>query len=136
MWDPRNLLPSMEDVKTTLSRPAKPKQWKPDALETVMYAAVQAGTHPNLVMAALKAIALAAGYGMPRPEIAFRDDVVEFVWKARNKHGLYLWLRNDGKLDFATTNKDAIVNHGDESGITRDVAMEMITHFFVAWGAR
>lgn len=136
MWDPRKLLPSMEDVKSTLSRRAKPKQWKPEALETVMYAAVQTDTHPNLVMAALKAIALAAGYGMPRPEIAFRDDVVEFVWKARNKHALYLWLRSDGKLDFATTGKEEAMKHDGEIGITRDVAMEMITHFFVAWGAR
>lgn len=115
-------------------KPNKPKQWKPDALETVMYAAAQGGTHPVLVVSALKTIAIAAGYFMPKPNITFQDEAVEFVWKSKNKHVLCIWLKADGKLDFITTDTGESAKQDDES--VRSIPMEMMSHFFVAWGAK
>lgn len=141
-WRHTSSEPFMEGAKRLLGRmwrscwkkPNKPKQWKPDALETVMYAAAQGSTHPVLVVSALKTIAVAAGYFMPKPEITFQDEAVEFVWKSKNKHVLCMWLKADGKLDFVTTENGEAAKQDDES--IRNIPMEMMSHFFVAWGAR
>lgn len=112
----------------------KPKQWKPAALETVMYAAAQDTAHPVLVVATLKAITIAAGYSMPKPEITFQDEAVEFVWRSKNKHVLCMWLKKDGKVDFITTDTGEPAKQDDES--VHSVSIGMMSHFFVAWGAK
>jgi len=115
----------------------KNKNWKPEILEQIMLAAAS-GEAEGLVELTLKIVALAAGFGMPKPkELLFTEVITvnlpldreaKFEWASGNGRTLSIWLQTNGKIRFQSGMED-------DGELVEDAPIVFVTHIFCAWTA-